>query len=147
MTAPSSTGVKRCIETAVQKAGIDPHEIDLISGHLTGTNADKMEIANWAAALGLGGDNFPYINTLKSLTGHCIGATGSLECVAAVLQMHHNFIQPNMNCEQIQPEILEIIAEKCVVRTPTNKDINTVIKANFGFGDVNSCIIFKKYKP
>ena len=147
MTAPSPEGVIKCIETTVSKAGIDPREIDLISGHLTGTNADKMEIANWAAALGLGGDNFPYINTLKSLTGHCIGATGSLECVAAVLQMHHNFIQPNMNCEQIQPEILEIIAEKCVVRTPTNKDINTVIKANFGFGDVNSCIIFKKYKP
>ncbi|HVZ98086.1 MAG TPA: beta-ketoacyl-[acyl-carrier-protein] synthase family protein [Chitinophagaceae bacterium] len=147
MTAPSSPAVIRCIETAVQKSGIHPDEIDLICGHLTGTFADKTEIANWAQALNRHSDSFPYINSLKSLTGHCISATGSIECVAAILQMHHNFIQPNINCKTIQPEILNIISEKCIVREPMDKKINTVIKANFGFGDVNSCIIFKKYKP
>jgi 3-oxoacyl-[acyl-carrier-protein] synthase-1 len=145
MTAPSPDGVKACIEVVVEKSGIHPREIDLICGHLTGTAADKMEIANWAAALNRRGEDFPFINTLKSLTGHCISATGSIECVAAVLQMHHGFIQPNINCEKIQPEILDVIAEKCIVREPTTATINTVIKANFGFGDVNSCVIFKKY--
>jgi 3-oxoacyl-(acyl-carrier-protein) synthase len=145
MTAPSSAGVQECIETTINKSGIHPDEIDLICGHLTGTGADKMEISNWAAALKRSGNNFPYINTLKSLTGHCISATGSIECVAAILQMHHNFIQPNLNCENIQPGILDIISEDCIVRQPVNHTINTVIKANFGFGDVNSCVIFKKY--
>ncbi len=145
MTAPSAIGVKTCIETTIAKSGIHPREIDLICGHLTGTAADKMEIANWAAALDRRGEDFPFINTLKSLTGHCISATGSIECVAAILQMHHDFIQPNINCEKIQPDILDIISEKCIVREPMNKSITTVIKANFGFGDVNSCIIFKKY--
>jgi 3-oxoacyl-(acyl-carrier-protein) synthase len=145
MTAPSPAGVKACIENTIEKSGIHPREIDLICGHLTGTAADKMEIANWSAALSRRGEDFPFINTLKSLTGHCISATGSIECVAAVLQMHHGFIQPNINCDKIQPEILDIIAEKCIVREPTNATINTVIKANFGFGDVNSCVIFKKY--
>ncbi len=144
MTAPSPEGVKSCIESAVSNAGIDSGEIDLICGHLTGTGADKMEIANWSSALRRSGKNFPFINTLKSLTGHCISATGSIECVAAVLQMHHGFIQPNINCENIQPEILDIISEDCIVRKPVNRNINTVIKANFGFGDVNSCVIFRK---
>ncbi len=145
MTAPAPEGVRKCIETTIQKSGIHPREIDLICGHLTGTGADKMEIANWAEALGRKGEDFPCINSLKSLTGHCISATGSIECVAAVLQLHYNFIQPNLNCEKIQPEILDVISDKCIVREPVNKEINTVIKANFGFGDVNSCVIFKKF--
>ncbi len=145
MTAPSSAGVRTCIETTIHKSGIHPREIDLICGHLTGTTADKLEIANWSMALNRSGKDFPPINTSKSLTGHCISATGSIECVAAILQMDNNFIQPNLNCDIIQPEILEIIDEECIVRQPTNKVINTVIKANFGFGDVNSCVIFKKY--
>ena len=145
MTAPSSAGVRACIETTISKAGIHPREIDLICGHLTGTAADKLEIANWASALNRSGKDFPFINTSKSLTGHCVSATGSIECVAAVLQMNYNFIQPNLNCEKIQPEILEVISEECIVRQPADKIINTVIKANFGFGDVNSCVIFKKY--
>jgi len=145
MTAPSSAGVRTCIETTIHKSGIHPREIDLICGHLTGTSADKLEIANWSMALNRSGKDFPPINTSKSLTGHCISATGSIECVAAILQMDNNFIQPNLNCDIIQPEILEIIDEECIVRQPTNKVINTVIKANFGFGDVNSCVIFKKY--
>jgi len=145
MTAPSPAGVKTCIETTIKKSGIHPREIDLVCGHLTGTAADKMEIANWAAALDRRGEDFPFINTLKSLTGHCISATGSIECVAAVLQMHHDFIQPNINCEKVQPEILDVIAEKCIVRGPMDIIINTVIKANFGFGDVNSCVLFKKF--
>ncbi len=145
MTAPASAGVRACIETTIKNANINANEIDLICGHLTGTGADKMEIANWAAALNRKGNDFPFINTTKSLTGHCISATGSIECVAALLQLHENFIQPNMNCENIQPEILEIINEDCIVKKPMNKTINTIIKANFGFGDVNSCVIFKKY--
>ena len=145
MTAPASAGVRTCIETTIKKANIQTSEIDLICGHLTGTGADKMEIANWAAALNRSGKNFPFINTTKSLTGHCISATGAIECVAALLQLKENFIQPNMNCENIQPEILEIINEECVVTKRIDKKIDTVIKANFGFGDVNSCVIFKKY--
>jgi len=117
----------------------------LICGHLTGTAADKLEIANWVAALGRRGADFPLINTLKSLTGHCISATGSIECVAAVLQLFHGFVQPNRNCDQIQPEILDLIAEDCIVRRLMDRDIQMVIKANFGFGDVNSCIMLQKY--
>jgi 3-oxoacyl-(acyl-carrier-protein) synthase len=144
MTAPSAEGVIKCIQNAITKAKINTNEIDLICGHLTGTFADKLEIANWVAALERKEKKFPFINSLKSLIGHCISAAGSIECVAAILQMHHNFIQPNINLDTIQPEILSLIDESSIVRAPKNVAINTVIKANFGFGDVNSCIVFKK---
>ncbi len=144
MTAPSSYGVIKCIQAALAKANINAIEIDLICGHLTGTFADKLEVANWVNALQLKEKNFPFINSIKSLIGHCISAAGSIECVAAILQMHHNFIQPNINIDTIQPEILNLIDENCVVKELKNVPLNTVIKANFGFGDVNSCIVFKK---
>jgi 3-oxoacyl-(acyl-carrier-protein) synthase len=144
MTAPSPDGVKTCIKKALEVSCVNASEIDLVCGHLTGTAADKWEISCWAAALGRRGADFPCINTLKSLTGHCISAAGSIESVAALIQLHNDFIQPNKNCDQIQEEILEHIDQRCILCEPAEKPLNTVIKANFGFGDVNSCVIFKK---
>jgi 3-oxoacyl-(acyl-carrier-protein) synthase len=47
-------------------------------------------------ALGRSGIKFPYINSLKSMIGHCLSAAGSIESIAAVLQLHQGFIFPNM---------------------------------------------------
>ncbi len=145
MTAPSAIGVIDCITNTLQQAAILPHQIDLICGHLTGTFADKLEIQNWATALQLKGNEFPKINTLKSLTGHCISAAGAIECVAALLQLQHGYIHANYNCATLQPDITNTIASSCIPLQVQQHTINTIIKANFGFGDVNSCIIFNKY--
>jgi 3-oxoacyl-(acyl-carrier-protein) synthase len=53
MTASNPEGVRRCIQGAITSAGIMPSEIDLISGHLTATMADPLELCNWQTALGL----------------------------------------------------------------------------------------------
>jgi 3-oxoacyl-(acyl-carrier-protein) synthase len=136
MTAPGSGGIVRCISEAIADSGINPREIDLICGHLTATAADSMEIQNWGEALDRKGDDFPLINSLKSMIGHCLSAAGSIEAVAAVLQI---------NLEDPSPDILKLIsAEKMPVKM-VEKEINTVAKANFGFGDVNTCLIFSKY--
>ncbi len=109
MTAPASPGVIRCITDAVANAGIDPRSIDLISGHLTATVADAMEIQNWCLALGRNGRNFPPVNSLKSMIGHSLSAAGSIESVAAILQIVHQFVHPNINLEDPNPEILRQI--------------------------------------
>jgi 3-oxoacyl-(acyl-carrier-protein) synthase len=146
MTAPSSAGVIRCIQEAVADAQINAADIDLISGHLTATIADKMEIQNWTDALKRKGDNFPMVNSLKSMIGHCLSAAGSIEAVAAVLQIKHNFAHANINLEDPNPEILELTGANNLPITKVNTEINVVAKANFGFGDVNSCLIISKYK-
>ncbi|RKS02824.1 beta-ketoacyl synthase [Flavobacterium sp. 102] len=145
MTAPNATAVKRCITEALKNANVDPIEIDTINGHLTATAKDGLEIQNWSEALHLNGDNFPYINSLKSMVGHCLSASGSLESVASVLQLHHGFIFPNINCEDLHPEITAIIGESRIPQQLIKKELNIVAKASFGFGDVNACVLFKKY--
>lgn len=146
MTAPNPAGVIKCISDAVISSGIHPNDIDLVSGHLTATMADKQEVQNWATALGRTGKDFPLINSLKSMIGHCLSAAGSIESVAAILQIKHNFAHPNINLEDPNPGIAEIVDMGCIPLTQVKKDINILAKANFGFGDVNSCLIFSKYE-
>lgn len=145
MTAANSTGVKRCIAEAMFAAGITGADIDLISGHLTATNADRQEIINWTEALSRAGDDFPLTNSLKSMIGHALSAAGSIETVASVLQIVHNFVHPNINLEDPNPEIANLIGLERLPVKMIKKEVNIVAKANFGFGDVNSCLILSKY--
>ncbi|MEC4005094.1 beta-ketoacyl-[acyl-carrier-protein] synthase family protein [Flavobacterium sp. SUN052] len=146
MTAPNPVAVQKCIVDAITNAGIQPNEIDTINGHLTATSKDSLEIQNWSEALNLKGVDFPEINSLKSMIGHCLSASGSIESVAAILQLYHNFIFPNINCDDLIPEITAIIDESKIPQKLIEREINIVAKASFGFGDVNGCVIFKKYK-
>lgn len=146
MTAPNSEAVQRCIKKAVSNANITPKDIDAINGHLTATSKDFTEIENWSKALARKGDDFPFINSLKSMVGHCLSASGAIESVASVLQIHHNFIFPNINCEDLNEQITALIAAHKIPQNLVEKEVTTVAKASFGFGDVNGCIIFKKYK-
>lgn len=145
MTAPNPTAVQRCIQAALKNSGIEAHEIDVINGHLTATTKDALEIENWKTALQLPADDFPYINSLKSMIGHCIAASGSIECVASILELTEGFIFPNINCEDLNPEIKALIDTKCIPQTVIHQSFNILAKASFGFGDINACIIFKKY--
>jgi 3-oxoacyl-(acyl-carrier-protein) synthase len=145
MTAANSTGVVRCITEAINNSGIHPEQIDLVSGHLTATIADRQEIQNWSQALGRSGRDFPITNSLKSMIGHCLSAAGSIESVASVLQIMHQFVHPNINLEDPNPEVTNMISEECLPTSTIKKEINIVAKANFGFGDVNSCLIFSKF--
>lgn len=145
MTAPNATAIQKCIKDALLDAEIHPIEIDAINGHLTATAKDAFEIENWCKALNRSGTDFPYINSLKSQVGHCLSGAGSVESVATVLQIHHGFIFPNRNCDDLNEDIVKRIAPEKIPQVFMNKQINIVVKASFGFGDVNGCIVFKKY--
>ncbi|MET6990676.1 beta-ketoacyl-[acyl-carrier-protein] synthase family protein [Sediminicola arcticus] len=146
MTAPNSEAVQRCIVAAVHNAKIQKGEIDVINGHLTATGKDAVEIQNWSAALGCSGTQFPYVNSFKGLMGHCLAAAGSLECVAALLQFKKGQVFGNINCEDIHPQILEVVDATKIPRATMAHRPEIIAKASFGFGDVNACVIFKAYK-
>lgn len=147
MTAPSKDGVIKCIQGAINDAKIKPNEINFISGHLSSTMADVLEIENWSNALNRNGKNFPYINSTKSLIGHSLGAAGSIETVAAITQLHNNFIHQSANCEDLHPLINKVVDKNSVVQhTIKNISLSCITKASFGFGDVNSCLILQKLK-
>ena len=146
MTAPNSVAVQKCIVDAITNSEISAKDIDAINGHLTATSKDGLEIKNWTEALHRKGADFPYINSLKSMVGHCLSAAGSIESVAAVLQIYQDFVFPNSNCEDLNPEIEALISKSKIPLKLIQKEITIVAKASFGFGDVNGCVIFKKYK-
>lgn len=149
MTAPNSDAVIECIEKAIINTKVDPKNIDLISGHLTSTKADPLEINNWIKGLNLDPEEMPFVNTPKSMIGHCIAGAGSIESVACVIQLDENFIHPNINLseETIHPEIKRALPTDKIPLATIEKEINTIIKANFGFGDLNCCLVFTKFKP
>ncbi len=144
MTAPNNSAVQKCIKLAIENARITANEIDYINGHLTATAKDVVEIDNWCKALDRNGSEFPFINSTKGMIGHCLAASGSVEMVASILQLHNSFIAPNINCEDLSPAILKLIDEDKIIRKTKKVNIKTVAKASFGFGDVNACIIFQK---
>ncbi|WP_445737414.1 beta-ketoacyl-[acyl-carrier-protein] synthase family protein [Mariniflexile sp.] len=145
MTAPNPEAVQRCITDALKNSGVSAEEINVINGHLTATSKDSLEIENWTKALNRKGTDFPYINSLKSMLGHCLAAAGSIESVATVLQLKEQFIFPNINCDDVHLEILDLIDEEKIPKKLLKKELNIAAKASFGFGDVNGCVIFKKY--
>ncbi|MFP2994540.1 beta-ketoacyl-[acyl-carrier-protein] synthase family protein [Spongiivirga sp. MCCC 1A20706] len=145
LTAPNNEAVQRCIQNALKQAGILASDISTINGHLTATKKDPIEIKNWKEALGFTSSNFPPINSLKSMVGHGLSASGALECVASVLQLKEQFIFPNINCEDPHPDILTEIDQTAIPTKMIEKELNIIAKASFGFGDVNGCLIFKRY--
>ncbi len=144
MSSPNPQGVIRCIRQAVAMAKIRPQEIDAINGHLTATFADPKEVHNWLQALELSPAAFPKINATKSMIGHGLGAAGGMECIGAILQLTRGFLHPSLNCEDLHPELVSIADS--VVHQREKFEGQIIAKSSFGFGDVNGCVIFKKWE-
>ena len=145
LTAPNAEAVQRCIRKAIENSGITSNDIEVINGHLTATAKDSLEIENWSKVLGRKGSDFPYINSTKSMIGHCLAAAGSIECVASIIQLKNQFVAPNINCEDLHPEIEALVDSNKIPTEKTDFNFDIIAKASFGFGDVNACVIFKKF--
>jgi len=144
MTAPNPESVKRCIQAALADARIAAEEVDAINGHLTATGADPKEVKSWAAALGCSPSDLPLITSTKSMIGHALGAAGGIESVACVLMLKGGFVHPSINCEDVHPRI-EPWAGSIPHETREMPELRTIIKSGFGFGDVNACVIFRRW--
>lgn len=145
MTASNGSAVQRCITDALKVSGVHSGQVDVINGHLTATSKDAEEVSNWSEALGRKGRDFPYINSFKDVLGHGLSASGSMECVAAILQFGAHKIIGNRNAEDLHPEITRLIDSEKIPLKNTEHRAQIIAKASLGFGDVNACIIFKRY--
>jgi 3-oxoacyl-(acyl-carrier-protein) synthase len=145
MTAPNPESVRRCIRAALADAKLPASEVDVINGHLTATSADPLEVASWSAALERGPADFPLITSTKSMIGHALGAAGAIESVATVLMLGGGFVHPSINCEDVHPDIAAFGASipHAMIEKP---DLRVAIKAGFGFGDVNACVVFRRWQ-
>lgn len=144
MTAPNPESVRRCIAMALRDAKVEPDQVDVINGHLTATGADPSEVKSWAAALGRAPEAMPVITATKGLIGHALGAAGGLEAIASVLMLNKGFVHGCLNCEDLHPEI-EPYANAIPHEARDMPDMRVLVKASFGFGDVNACLVFSRW--
>ena len=79
------------------------------------------------------------------MVGHCLAASGSVEAVSTVLQLHHGFVFPNVNCDDLHPGIEELVSPEKIPHKKIDQKFDTIAKASFGFGDVNACVLFKRF--
>jgi 3-oxoacyl-(acyl-carrier-protein) synthase len=146
MTAPNPEGVRRCIREALADAAVSPSDVHAISGHLTATGADPHEVEAWAAALECKPDELPPITSTKSMIGHALGAAGAIESVACILMLRGGYVHPSLNCEDVHPRIAPFAASIPHEIRPL-PGLATIAKASFGFGDVNACVVFRRWTP
>ncbi len=145
MTAPNGRAVQRCIKSALENAEIQPKDIDAINGHLTATSKDAYEIKNWSEALSLKGSAFPKINTFKSTIGHCLAAAGSIELVGSILQVKDHMIYGNSNITELHPDVESLVMSEDIPQKSEHFKIDKLIKASFGFGDVNAVAVLSRF--
>jgi 3-oxoacyl-[acyl-carrier-protein] synthase-1 len=139
MTVPSGDGSRRCMQLALEDAGIEPTQVDYINAHASSTPVgDAVEAQAIAAVFGKG----PLVSSTKSMTGHELGAAGSNELIYCLLMMRHNFVAPTINVEELDPECGGI---NLVANQACEGQIDVAVSNSFGFGGVNTCIVMQRY--
>ncbi|HTN37918.1 MAG TPA: beta-ACP synthase, partial [Arachidicoccus sp.] len=130
---------------ALQDAGMQKEEIDYINTH--GTSTPLGDIAEVKAIVNVFGEHAYKLNisATKSMTGHCLGAAGAIEAVAAIMSVIHDTIPPTINHftddENLDPK-LNFTFNKAQKRV-----VNAALSNTFGFGGHNAAVIVKKYIP
>ncbi len=137
---PNGNGIFKCMKTAVKKAKIKPENIDYINAHATSTK--KGDITESIAIKKLLGKNYKktMIGSTKSLTGHLLGAAGSVEAIITILSLTHQTVPANINLEKNDPRCNYLN----FIKKNKKKNIKYAMSNSFGFGGTNSTIIMKK---
>jgi 3-oxoacyl-[acyl-carrier-protein] synthase II len=143
MAAPpeDGNGAVRCMQMALDDAGLVPGDIDYINAH--GTSTPLNDVVETRAIKAVFGEhaNKLAISSTKSMTGHMLGGAGGIESVFLALSIHHQIIPPTINLENPDPECdLDYVPNKARETT-----IRTALSNSFGFGGTNAVIAMKKF--
>ncbi len=143
MVAPAEggTGAARAIHRALVEANVTPDQISYINAH--GTATPLNDISETAAIKSVLGD-YAYkvpISSTKSMTGHMMGATGSIESMVCVMAMQQGIIPPTRNLMTPDP----LCDLDYVPREARKHRVDVALNNSFGFGGHNSVLVFKRY--
>jgi 3-oxoacyl-[acyl-carrier-protein] synthase II len=133
--APDRSSIVACIRAAHRNAGVEPHEVDLISAHGTGTQANDLTEA--AAIREVFSAGPPPTVALKSMIGHTMGAASALAAIGCALALDRGFIPPTINHVQTDPEC----ALDCVPNHSRTASLRVVQNNAFAFGGNNAILI------
>mgnify|MGYP001223598781 FL=1 len=137
---PDGIGAGKAMSRALDNAEIEPYEVDYINAHGTSTPInDRSETAAIKMVFGKLSYDIP-VSSTKSMIGHSLGASGSLEAIACVKSIEDGILHPTINQENSDPECdLDYIPN-----TARESKIDIAISNSFGFGGQNACLVIKK---
>ncbi len=140
--APGGEGAFRSMKIAVEDAGVLLTDIDYINAH--GTSTPHNDINETKAIKALFGEHAYklVVSSIKSMTGHLLGAAGAIEAIATIFSINSGLIPPTINLDNPDPECDLNYSAK----TLTKKEIRTAISNTFGFGGHNASLLFKKFE-
>ncbi|MGR5132222.1 beta-ketoacyl-ACP synthase II [Vibrio alfacsensis] len=144
MTSPSEdgSGGALAMEAAMRDANITGTQVGYVNAHGTSTPAgDVAEIKGVKRALGEEGAKQVLVSSTKSMTGHLLGAAGSVEAIITVMSLVDQIVPPTINLDDPE-EGLDI---DLVPHTARNVDMEYAICNSFGFGGTNGSLVFKKF--
>ena len=142
MPSPEGTGAAKAMQLAIDEAGIQPKEVSYINAHGTGTPYnDLFETRAIKKVFGEDAYNIP-VSSTKSMTGHLLGAAGSVEAIVCVKAIQDGIIPPTINLE-VPDEELDLDYVPGVAR---KQELTYTMSNSLGFGGHNGCLLLKRFE-
>ena len=144
MTSPSpeGEGAMRCMKAALAEAGINLNEVDYVNAH--GTSTGLGDICETKAVKALFRDhakNGLLVSSTKSMTGHLLGAAGSVEMAVCAMAIQEGIVPPTINLDNPDPECdLDYVPH-----TAREKNVRVAVNNSFGFGGHNATLIAREF--
>lgn len=144
ITSPAPHGEFQglCMQRALEDAGLKPEQIDYVNAHGTSTHLnDACETEAIKTIFGEHSKKLA-VSSIKSMTGHLLGAAGGIECIATVLTIERGIIPPTINYET-QDEGLDL---DYVPNQSREQKVDKALSNSFGFGGQNACIALERFE-
>ncbi|MFS8063842.1 MAG: beta-ketoacyl-ACP synthase [Luteimonas sp.] len=140
VTQPNAATMAIAMQLALKDAGLPPEAIGYVSAH--GTATDHGDIAETTATHAVFGARMP-ISSLKSYTGHTLGACGCLEAWSSIEMMRSGWFAPTINLDQVDPRCGEL---DYIMGSGRELETDVVMSNNFAFGGINTSLVFRRWK-
>ena len=140
--SPDGEGAARCMQLAIEDAGVSPEEVDYINAHGTSTKYND-ELETMAIKKVFGEHAYKLaVSSTKSMTGHLLGAAGGVEAVISTLSIYNNIVPPTINLDNPDPECdLDYVPHRA-----REMEVRYALSNSFGFGGTNACLLFKRFE-
>ena len=139
---PDAAGPIRAMKWALANAGLPPETVDYINAHGTSTPLnDETETRAIKAVFGEHAYHLA-VSSTKSMLGHAMGASGTLEAIACVLIIVNGCITPTINYEYPDPQCdLDYVPNQA-----RKQKVDVALSNSFGLGGQNACLVIKRYQ-
>lgn len=137
--APDGDGGFRSMKAALERAGLQPEDVDYINAHGTSTMADVIELAAVERLMGKAASKVTMSST-KSATGHLLGAAGAIEAIFSILALRDQVVPPTINLDTPAVETPIDLAPNA----KREREVKVALSNSFGFGGTNASVLFGK---